>query len=155
MSPFCKVTNSPVLDFWWQLPWVSKPQWIPGLLSLLCDSQIHLWCDTWWLHRSQYCSQAFLIHILTDMFAYIGGGSGFKPTTVCAARSKHGTVNHSATPARLDQFILWKDLLHLLHQFSFQYLIQDSYQIYMDHKLSVKLFMENSVLRVNHKFDSF
>ena len=29
MSPFCGATDTPVLDFWWRLPWVSKPGWIP------------------------------------------------------------------------------------------------------------------------------
>ena len=28
MSPFCGATDAPVLDFWWRLPWVSKPGWI-------------------------------------------------------------------------------------------------------------------------------
>ena len=27
MSPFCGATNTPVLDFWWRLLWVSKPEW--------------------------------------------------------------------------------------------------------------------------------
>ena len=29
MSNFCGATDTPVLDFWWHLPWVSKPGWIP------------------------------------------------------------------------------------------------------------------------------
>ena len=27
MSPFCGATDTPVLDFWWYLLWVSKPEW--------------------------------------------------------------------------------------------------------------------------------
>ena len=27
MSPFCGATDTPVLDFWWRLLWVSKPEW--------------------------------------------------------------------------------------------------------------------------------
>ena len=27
MSPFCWATDTPVLDFWWHLLWVSKPEW--------------------------------------------------------------------------------------------------------------------------------
>ena len=27
MSPFCGATDTPVLDFWWCLLWVSKPEW--------------------------------------------------------------------------------------------------------------------------------
>ena len=34
MSPFCGATDTPVLDFWWRLPWVSKPGWIPCLRAL-------------------------------------------------------------------------------------------------------------------------
>ena len=34
MSPFCGATDTPVLDFWWYLPWVSKPGWIPRLPAL-------------------------------------------------------------------------------------------------------------------------
>ena len=31
MSPFFGATNTPVLDFWWRLPWISKSGWIPHL----------------------------------------------------------------------------------------------------------------------------
>ena len=31
-------TDTPVLDFWWHLPWVSKPGWINSLSCLLTDS---------------------------------------------------------------------------------------------------------------------
>ena len=27
-SPFCGAIDKPVLDFWWHLPWVSKPWWM-------------------------------------------------------------------------------------------------------------------------------
>ena len=33
MSPFCGATDSPVLDFWGCLPWVSKPGWTPCLCA--------------------------------------------------------------------------------------------------------------------------
>ena len=42
-----------------------------------------------------------LIHIPADMSTSIGGGLGPEPTTIRAARSNHGTVNHKATLARL------------------------------------------------------
>ena len=32
-SPFCGVADTPVLDFWWRLPWVSKPERIPNLCA--------------------------------------------------------------------------------------------------------------------------
>ena len=57
--------------------------------------QIHLWCDTCWLYGGQHGIRAFLIHILADMSTSVGGGSGLKPTTVCATCSKHGTVEAS------------------------------------------------------------
>ena len=34
MSPFCGATDTPVLDFWWCLSWVSKPGLIPRLRAL-------------------------------------------------------------------------------------------------------------------------
>ena len=47
---FFGATGSPVLDFWWHLLWVSKPEWVlPYLLFLRrrmkCTlPMIHLWC---------------------------------------------------------------------------------------------------------------
>ena len=73
---FWGATDASVLNFWWLLFWVSKPRWIPCMLSCLCDPQIHLWCNTCWLYRNQHGSQVFSIHILTDMSANIVGGSG-------------------------------------------------------------------------------
>ena len=35
MIPFCGATDSPVLDFWWLLPWVSNLGWIPHLCASL------------------------------------------------------------------------------------------------------------------------
>ena len=101
IGPFCRATDTSVLDFWWCLPWVSKPRWILCMLSCLCDPQIHLWCNTCWLYRSQHGSRTVLIHVLADMSTSIGGGSGLEPMTICATCGKHGTVNHSATPAQL------------------------------------------------------
>ena len=31
---FFGATDTPVLNFWWRLPWVSKPSWIPSLRAL-------------------------------------------------------------------------------------------------------------------------
>ena len=33
MGPFCGATDTPVLDFWWRLLWVSKPGWTPHLCA--------------------------------------------------------------------------------------------------------------------------
>ena len=93
--------------FWWRLPRVSKLEWILSLVCLLACAQwiprIHLWCDTCWLYRGQHehGSCAFLIHIPVYMSASTDGGLGLEPMTVHAACSKHGIVDHSATPARL------------------------------------------------------
>ena len=97
---FCGTTDTPVVDFSWCLSWVSKPGWIPCMLSHLCDPQIHLWCDICWVYRGQHGSWAFLMYILADVSTSIGGD--LEPTTVCAARNKHSTVNYSTTSARLD-----------------------------------------------------
>ena len=34
MSPFCGATDTPILDFWWRLLWVSKPDWVLPYSSL-------------------------------------------------------------------------------------------------------------------------
>ena len=34
MSPFCGAIYTPVLDFWWHLLWVSKPEWVLPYSSL-------------------------------------------------------------------------------------------------------------------------
>ena len=65
----------------------------------------------------QHGSRNFSIHILTDLFASIGGGLGqirLKPMTVRAAHSKHGAVNHSATPTRLIYQLLFYFLVAAL-----------------------------------------
>ena len=50
ISPFCRATDTPVFDFWWRLPQVSRPGWIPLLACFVTSMQripqIHLWCDT-------------------------------------------------------------------------------------------------------------
>ena len=34
MSPFCGATDTSILDFWWRLLWVSKPEWVLPYSSL-------------------------------------------------------------------------------------------------------------------------
>ena len=84
ISPFCVATHTLVLDFWWHLPWVSKPGWICCILSLLCDPQIHFWWNTCWLCGGQHGSQAFYPHICTSKSTNNGGGLGLKSMTFCA-----------------------------------------------------------------------
>ena len=68
-SPFCGATDTPVLDFWWRLPWVSKLGWIPHLhapssatQSWQWVPQIHLWCNTCRPLYSQHGSQSHSLH---------------------------------------------------------------------------------------------
>ena len=44
LNNFCGATDTPVLDFWWRLSWVSKPGWIPCLHALLpaCNEFLRL-----------------------------------------------------------------------------------------------------------------
>ena len=65
MSPFCGATDTTVLDFWWHLLWVSKPEWVLPYSSLVevymlhyTFCEIHLWCDTCWPLGGQHGSQA-------------------------------------------------------------------------------------------------
>ena len=43
MSPFCGATDTPILDFWWRLLWVSKPEWVLPYSSL---AEAYLLCYT-------------------------------------------------------------------------------------------------------------
>ena len=98
INPFCRATDTPVLYFWWHIPWVSKPGWISCLCTI---PQINLWCNTCWLCGGQHGNWAFLIHVPADTSASIGKGSGLKPTTVRAAwRCKPLTAKRSVTQAR-------------------------------------------------------
>ena len=45
---FLWATDTPALDFWWCLPWVSKLWWIPCRLCHLSDPQIHRHLLTEW-----------------------------------------------------------------------------------------------------------
>ena len=50
ISLSCGVTDTPVLNFWWCLFWVSKPEWIAlfafGRGVYYMFPEIHLWCKT-------------------------------------------------------------------------------------------------------------
>ena len=60
ISPFGRVIDTSVLNFWGCLPWVSKPGWIPRLhtSSPVWIPLIHLWSNTCWRFNSQHCSRA-------------------------------------------------------------------------------------------------
>ena len=69
---FLWATNTPVLDSWWCLLWVSKPEWaafihawwrLTWLTCYTSPPEIHLWCNTCQPFGSQYGSQAILFHV--------------------------------------------------------------------------------------------
>ena len=55
---FYGATDTPVLDFWWHLFWVTKSGWIPLLACFVTCMQwipqIYLWCDTYWPLSGQH-----------------------------------------------------------------------------------------------------
>ena len=44
MSPFCGATDTPILDFWWRLLWVSKPEWVLPYSSLV-EAYVYVTCS--------------------------------------------------------------------------------------------------------------
>ena len=72
-KPFLTRGNdTPVLNFWWLLPWASKPGWIPRLPAF--SPQIHLWCYTCCLsvYSGQHGNQTFSSHILVKRSKWKG-----------------------------------------------------------------------------------
>ena len=70
----------PVLDFWWRLLCVSKPEWA----ALFTLWQIHLWCNTFTSVYGQYRRKDFCTHGTNDQsylfytpidFSTINGGN--------------------------------------------------------------------------------
>ena len=51
ISPFCGATDTPVLDFWWCLVWVLKPEWAawfaPGRGICACSLRFTSWWSAW------------------------------------------------------------------------------------------------------------
>ena len=70
ISPFCGATDTPVLDFWWCLPWSFKARVIPCVFSRLRDPQIHLCCDTYWLYRVQYTPTIKMLPMHNGLFPF-------------------------------------------------------------------------------------
>ena len=70
ISPFGGATVTPVLGFWWCLPYDSTLGWIPSLVSFITCMQknpkIHLWCGTCWPLGDHHGSWAIPIHILVN-----------------------------------------------------------------------------------------
>ena len=68
VSPFCGATDTPVLDFWWHLLWISKPEWVLPYSSLVEVYMLHVPWDSplvWQLptswHPAWQLSQLFHI----------------------------------------------------------------------------------------------
>ena len=62
---FCGATDTPVLDFWWHLPWFQSQGGLACMLSCLhAILQIHLWCDTCRPLDGQHGTWATLTHVL-------------------------------------------------------------------------------------------
>ena len=66
ISAFCRATDTPVLNFWWCLPWISNvhlsnPGWIPRLRTML------MWCFLL-LELIDGRNMNYNIHKLTTMF---------------------------------------------------------------------------------------
>ena len=68
------VYEATVLDFWWRLLWVSKPEWIPSFACFLsCVQwilQINLWCYTCWLLDGQSFLSSPLFGIIRNQTNY-------------------------------------------------------------------------------------
>ena len=68
IGPFCGATDTPVLDFWWRLLWVSKPEWAAlfthgrGVMWYTFP-EIHLWHNTYRPLEDRHGSWASLFHI--------------------------------------------------------------------------------------------
>ena len=70
---FCESTDTPVLDFWRHLLWVSKPEW-SALLVLgrgICN-RVHIpwnshWCDTCWSLSGQLDKFFFQFYLSPSM----------------------------------------------------------------------------------------
>ena len=69
ISPFLWATDTPFLDFWWCLLWVSNPEWEWGLIhtwqryTCCMFPEIHHWCYTCWPLCGQHGHQADVFHI--------------------------------------------------------------------------------------------
>ena len=74
------------------------------------DSSTGLWDRACWLYRGQHGSWAFSIHVLVDVSTSIIAGSGFEPTTVCAASRTLCTIR----PLRLGTIVNleWRTVGH-------------------------------------------
>ena len=124
MSPFCGATDTPILDLWWCLLWVSKPEWVLPYSSL-ADTymlhytfpEIHLWCDTCQPLGSQHGSQTISSTYLQGI-----GGTQNQELSCCCSQCEIRQVRHStdwAIPARPAFVWVWvNNILQIIAGFS-------------------------------------
>ena len=107
MSPFCGATDTPILDFWWRLLWVLKPEWVLPYSSLVeayvllyMFPEIHLWCDTCQPLGGQHGSRA----VSSTYLQGIGGTQNWELSchrSQCEIRQARRSTDW-AIPARLE-----------------------------------------------------
>ena len=74
---FYGAIDTPIFNFWWCLPWVSRPRWIPSLAGFVaCMQQIHSdsplvqhLLTSWWPDGSRAVSSTYL-HLRTNKVSY-------------------------------------------------------------------------------------
>ena len=97
---FLSGTDTPVVNFWEHLPWVSKLGWISSLVCFITCKQwnphIHLWYDTCWPFGDQYGSQAIPIQGLVNKHWW-----GSSPGSVMPLPHSMRRSTNWAMPARL------------------------------------------------------
>ena len=111
MSPFCGAIDTPILDFWWRLLWVSKPEWVLPYSSLVeayvlryILPEIHLWCYTCWPLGGQHGSWA----VSSTYLQGIGGTRNWELScrhSQCEIRQARRSADW-AIPVRLPLFPL-------------------------------------------------
>ena len=82
-SPFCGGTDTPVLDFWWCLLWVSKPKWAALFMHGKCVQVTCPWDSPQVQHLPTLYKAAKPISC-TYPWPGIGGGSKLGPTVLQA-----------------------------------------------------------------------
>ena len=92
ISPFRGDIDTPVLDFWWRLPWVSKPGWIPCLRALSPA------CKSW---DSPLVRHLLVASMVAGCFGFLVTSTlGFKARVNCVlSRLCHPRFTSGATPA--------------------------------------------------------
>ena len=85
ITPFCGATDAFLFDFWWCLPRVSKPKWIPWRSCFLTCMQ---WIPQIHLLAASMAAEPFDQHTCTCVQAFVGLEPMILFCTVCY------TLNH-------------------------------------------------------------